>query len=81
VKSYPSGNILIICFPMIRDVLCMMLAGRTLFSDMDISLSKNVLARTRSHPSMGICFTVSICRDYDVQIKNSQESGTSACHS
>jgi hypothetical protein len=50
---YPSGRILIICFPIIRDELRRMLAGRTLFSEMEISLSKTVFAKKRSHPSIG----------------------------
>jgi hypothetical protein len=36
-----------------RDELCKILAGRTLFSEIDISLSKTVLMRKSNHPSIG----------------------------
>jgi hypothetical protein len=42
-----------ICFPIMRDELCKILAGRTLFSEIDISLSKTVLMRKSNHPSIG----------------------------
>jgi hypothetical protein len=42
-----------ICLPIMRDELCSMLAGLTLFSEMDISRSKIVFVNKRSHPSMG----------------------------
>jgi len=60
MATYPSGSMLIICFPMIRDVLCIMSAGRTLFSDMDISLSNTVFITTKSQPSMGSYYSVSL---------------------
>lgn len=53
VKTYPSGNMLIICLPIIRDELCKILAGRTLFSEMASSLSKKVFVRSRNHPWSG----------------------------
>jgi hypothetical protein len=58
-KTDPSGKILMICFPIMRDELCKMLAGRTLFSEIDNSLSKTVLMRKSSHPSIGSFIAVS----------------------
>lgn len=58
-KTNPSGKILMICFPIMRDELCKILAGRTLFSEIDNSLSKTVLMRKSSHPSIGSFIGVS----------------------
>ena len=60
--THPSGRILIICFPMIRDELRRMLAGLTLCSEMDISLSKTVFAKKSSHPSIG-SYTIVSAKD------------------
>jgi hypothetical protein len=53
IGTNPSGRMLIICLPIIREALCKILAGRTLFSDIDISLSKTVLVRKSNQPSIG----------------------------
>jgi hypothetical protein len=49
-----------ICFPMIRDELCKILAGRTRVSAMPSSLSKTVLIIINIHPSIGIFVNVSV---------------------
>jgi hypothetical protein len=58
-RTNPSGRIFIICFPMMRELLCKMLLGRTEFSEIDISLSKSVFVRKSNHPSMGSYIAVS----------------------
>jgi hypothetical protein len=52
--THPSGSTLIICFPMIKDELCRMLAGFTLFSDIDNSRSYKVLTTAAKPASIGI---------------------------
>ena len=47
--AYPSGRMLMICFPMIRELLWRMLDIRTWCSEMAISWSKKAFPAARSH--------------------------------
>lgn len=52
--AYPSGKMLMICFPMIRDEFCKILAGLTRFSEIESSRSYMVLTRPARTASKGI---------------------------
>lgn len=64
MEAYPSGRMLIICFPMMRELLYNMLLGRTLFSEIDISLSKRVFVRNSNHPSIGSLLQLAECSKF-----------------
>lgn len=54
-KAYPSGKMLIICLPIIREELCIMLEGLTQVSETESSESNSTVEKAANQAIIGIC--------------------------